>query len=171
MPYDVVFVLNQFFAEMAEALKATGGHYAQFAGDGLMALYGLKGTPEEGCRDALRGAADMAARLDRLNATLKTELAQPLRMGIGIHTGLAIVGTMGPPAQPNFSAIGDNINVAARLESETKRLGATLVMSDAVATLAGVDVAGLARHQVEVRGRERDALTVYAVDRPEQLKV
>ncbi|MSO92240.1 MAG: 2Fe-2S iron-sulfur cluster binding domain-containing protein [Rhodospirillales bacterium] len=171
MPYDVVFVLNQFFAEMAEALNATGGHYAQFAGDGLMALYGLKGTPADGCRDALRGAADMAARLDRLNATLKTELAQPLRMGIGIHTGLAIVGTMGPPAQPIFSAIGDNINVAARLESETKRLGVTLVMSEAVATLAGVDVAGLARHQVEVRGRERDTFAVYAVDLPETLKV
>ena len=56
LPYDVVFILNQFFAEMSAALQLTGGHYAQFAGDGLMALYGLKSNHETSCREALTGA-------------------------------------------------------------------------------------------------------------------
>jgi adenylate cyclase len=59
LPYDVVFILNQFFAEMAGALKATNGHYAQFNGDGLMALYGLETSYEEACRDAIAGAVEM----------------------------------------------------------------------------------------------------------------
>jgi adenylate cyclase len=169
MPYDVVYILNQFFAEMAEALKATGGHYAQFAGDGLLALYGLDGGPEDGCRTALRGAAEMIRRLDRLNAGLGTELDEALRIGIGIHTGLAIVGTMGPPASPILSAVGDTVNVAARLETESKRLQVPVVISEAVATLAGLDVGGLARHEVDVRGRRGAPVTVYGVARPEAL--
>ena len=67
LPYDTVFLLNRFFAEMSAALKETGGHYAQFNGDGLMALYGLEFGVEQGCRDALAGAAAMFRRLGALN--------------------------------------------------------------------------------------------------------
>ncbi|MFQ5546584.1 MAG: 2Fe-2S iron-sulfur cluster-binding protein, partial [Acidiferrobacterales bacterium] len=69
-PYDVVFILNQFFAEMAASLQATRGHYAQFSGDGLMALYGLESSIEDGCRDALKGAVEMNRRLKALNERL-----------------------------------------------------------------------------------------------------
>ena len=120
LPYDVVFILNQFFSEMSIALEATDGHYAQFSGDGLMALYGLDADLRTGCKDAIRGAIEMAKRMNDLNSRLSGELAAPLRIGIGIHCGEAIVGTMGPPKSPNFSAIGDNINIAARLEAKTK---------------------------------------------------
>ncbi|MDW8469102.1 MAG: 2Fe-2S iron-sulfur cluster-binding protein [Burkholderiales bacterium] len=92
---------TQFFAEMSEALAATGGHYAQFTGDGLLALYGLEGDLGPACRAALAGAADMKRRLATLNAHLAPELGAPLRIGIGIHVGTAIVGTMGPPAAPD----------------------------------------------------------------------
>ncbi len=166
MPYDVVFILNQFFAEMAAALKATGGHYSTFTGDGLMALYGLDGAPEDGCRAALAGAAEMAGRLQRLNYSLETELAEPLRIGIGIHTGLAIVGTMGPPGAPHVSALGDTINVAARLESETKGFGVPMIISEHVARLADVDVSHLARHEVEVRGRSGAPIGIFCVESP-----
>src|SRR5690606_28568736 len=96
LPYDVLFILNQFFAEMAGALNATGGHYAQFNGDGLMALYGLAGDTRAGARQALAGGADMLRRLAVLNDVLRGELDEPLRIGVGIHCGDAIVGTMGP---------------------------------------------------------------------------
>ena len=119
LPYDVLFILNQFFAEMSEALLETNGHYAQFSGDGLMALYGLKSDVNQGCRDAIDGAISMNERLGRLNKRLQNEIKEPLRMGIGIHCGDAIVGTMGPPTAQNFSAIGDDINVTGRLESLT----------------------------------------------------
>lgn len=163
LPYDVLFILNQFFAEMAEALLQSRGHYAQFAGDGLMALYGLKGSAKDGAIDALRGAVMMLERLESLNERLAAELDAPLRVGIGIHTGEAIVGTMGPPLSPNHSAIGDNINIAARLEAKTKDLGCAAIVSVATLDTAGVGSGGLSVQTVAVRGREA-GMEVCAID-------
>ena len=167
LPYDVVFVLNQFFGELAIALKMTDGYYAQFNGDGLMAIYGLKSGIQQGCRQALEGAVEMFSRLRSLNRSLQAELKQPLRMGIGIHSGEAIVGTMGPPASPIFSALGDNVNIAARLEAQTKLLNCSLVVSAITAEHAGVDLTEFPCHQVETRGRHRP-VTVYAIIDPER---
>ena len=165
LPYDVVFILNQFFAEMSAALDATNGHYAQFAGDGLMALYGLESEVEEGCRDAIRGAIEITRRIGALNQRLSPELREPLRVGIGIHTGEAIVGTMGPPSSPNFSAIGDNINIAARLEAQTKVLECSLVISAASTECAGANLSAFPLHETAVRGRD-EPVAVYAIDDP-----
>lgn len=100
---------------------------------------------------------------------LALELKEPLRMGIGIHSGLAIVGSMGPPATPIISAIGDNVNVAARLEAQTKELDAALVISVETAQQAELDVSAFERHDVAVRGRQSN-LEVYAVKDPEALR-
>ena len=165
LPYDVVFILNQFFAEMSEALRETRGHYAQFSGDGLMALYGLESDMATGCRDAMRGAAAMTRRLAALNDRLAGELRERLQIGIGIHCGEAIVGTMGPPSSPNLSAIGDNINIAARLEAQCKTYGVTLVVSKQAARHAGIDLSSFDLHEASVRGRE-EPIVVYAVPDP-----
>jgi len=153
LPYDVLFILNQFFSEMSSAITETNGHYAQFNGDGLMALYGLMGTEEEGARSALKGARAMLNRLDALNKSLASELPFPLRVGIGLHHGEAIVGAMGPPRAQITSAIGDTINIAARLEGLTKAHDVSVIFSQEVAQAAGVDTAGLERSEVPVRGR------------------
>ncbi|MDA7949186.1 MAG: 2Fe-2S iron-sulfur cluster-binding protein [Hyphomicrobiaceae bacterium] len=168
LPFDVVFVLNQFFAELAQALKETNGHYAQFNGDGLMAIYGLESGAEKGAAEAVHGARAMLARLEKLNEKLRGELSEDLQIGIGIHTGEAIVGSMGPPASPNISALGDNVNVAARLEAQTKEFGVPLVVSVETAELSGIDFSGFRRRRVRVRGREQ-TITVYAVDAPQIL--
>ena len=110
----------------------------------------------------------MVKRLAELNERLKVEIREPLRMGIGIHCGEAIVGTMGPPTAQNFSAIGDDVNVSARLESLSKDYGVPLIISQAAATCAGLDVSGLPQHQADVRGRDGD-ITIYTVSEPEQL--
>ena len=170
LPYDVVFILNQFFAEMSEALHATGGHYAQFAGDGLLALYGLESDIGPACRASLAGAADMHRRMERLNLRLAHELAAPLRMGIGVHAGMAIVGTMGPPAAPIVSAIGDTINSAARLESLTKEYGCTLVVSLDTLRFAGITPPDVGVRRVEVRGRGGQ-IEVLAIDDPATLSL
>jgi adenylate cyclase len=114
MPYDLLFIRNCFFAEMTKALADTNGDYSQFTGDGPMALYGLDAAdPALGPIQALRGAREMLARLDQLNEHMHAELRQPLRMGIGIHYGEAIVGSMGPPRLQITTAIGDTVNTAA----------------------------------------------------------
>lgn len=168
LPYDVLFILNQFFAEMAEALHETDGHYAQFNGDGLLALYGLRGGARQACRKALAGAVEMHTHLDRLNEALAVELDQPLRIGVGIHHGSAIVGSMGPPESPIISAIGDTINLAARLEALTKDYECNIVASAEALRRAGVSGAGFAQHSVQVRGKQ-EVVEVYAIDDVETL--
>ncbi len=163
LPFDVVFILNQFFAELALALKDSNGHYAQFNGDGLLAIYGLQSGTEQGCRDAIKGAKEMLRRMDGLNERLREELGHDLEIGIGIHAGEAIVGSMGPPQTPIVSALGDNVNIAARLEAKTKDLGAPLVISARTARYAGVDLSVFKRHTIQVKGRDKP-LDVYAVD-------
>ena len=168
LPYDVVFILNHFFIQLAEALRATNGHYANFTGDGIMGLYGLNTDIETGCRDALRGAVEIQRRMDKLNSWLTDELDQPLRVGIGVHCGVAIVGTMGPPDAPTTSAIGDIINISARLEELTKQYTTGLVVSEAVLKNAGVDYQELPKHTAAVHGRG-ESVDILVVDQPAAL--
>jgi adenylate cyclase len=168
LPYDVVFLMNQFFAEMHAALRATGGYYAQFRGDGLLALYGLESDLPAACRAALEGAAQMQERMDNLNRSLADDLKSPLRIGIGIHAGVAIVGTLGPPEAPIHSAIGDMVNTAARFEDMTKAFNCTMVVSEEALRQAGIEPGGSPQHQVRVRGKS-ERLTVYAVADPRTL--
>jgi adenylate cyclase len=148
LPYDLLYILNQFFHEMTKALDATDGHYAQFAGDGLMALYGLNvKDPTTGPADALRGAREMLARIAQLNSRLRGDLPQPLRIGIGIHFSDAIVGAMGPPASQIISAIGETVNTCARLERLTRKHDCPVIVSRRAAEMAGLDVKGRELHQ------------------------
>jgi adenylate cyclase len=153
LPYDVVFVLNQYFAAMGGAIERSGGHLDKFIGDGVMALFGLTNGPADGCRQALDGALAMARALDRLNGTLRSELKEPLRIGIGIHTGNVIVGEMGHGRVRSLTAVGDAVNTASRLETLNKEYGSQVVVSEEVATRAGVDLSGFPSFEIEVRGR------------------
>ncbi len=156
LPYDVVFILNQFFVQLSDALEATGGHYAQFAGDGLMALYGLDHDDMgRAVGESLDGAAEMFRRVRRLNDRLRPEFGREIRMGIGIHAGPAIVGRMGPPRAPILSAIGDNINIAARLESATKTEGCDLIVSREALDYAPGRLSVAALRTLSIRGREK----------------
>lgn len=102
LPYDVVFILNRYFRPMGEAIEGAGGRVDKFIGDGIMALFGVDESPEHGSATALQAARNMALRLDKLNDLLKADLPAPLRIGIGIHVGPAIIGEMGSPAPPRL---------------------------------------------------------------------
>jgi adenylate cyclase len=152
LPYDVVFLLSHFFAEMSAAVELSGGHYSNFTGDGLMAIFGLDPAPAPGARAALYCAWDMLERLEHLNLRLADELEAPLAIGIGIHTGEAIVGRMGPPKTPVITALGDTVNTAARLESMTKEFHLPVVAS--LSTLQAAQVqAKIEQREVLLRGR------------------
>ncbi len=164
LPYDVLFILNQFFAEMTKALHETRGHYSQFTGDGLMAIYGLHSAkPEDGARDALAGAEAMLRRIEALNTSLESELPFPLKIGIGINDGEAIVGAMGPPTAQTLTAIGDSVNSAARLEALCKEHGKPLVIAKTTADLAGLALSDDNLHSIELRGRS-GVTEYYALD-------
>lgn len=155
LAYDVVFILNRFFTELSDALAESHGHYAQFAGDGLMALYGLEAHRKDmACSDALAGAREMFRRIDALNRQLQAEFGESVQMGIGIHGGEAIVGTMGPPKTPLLTAVGDNINIAARLEAQTKVQACDLIVSVETLERESINYPGDSIKRVEVRGRD-----------------
>ncbi|MEY2540085.1 MAG: adenylate cyclase [Verrucomicrobiota bacterium] len=164
LPYDVVFVLNHYFAEMAAAVEASGGHYSNFTGDGLMALFGLEASDDYGARAALNCAVRMLESMDRLNQQLVSELAEPLAMGIGIHTGEGIIGQMGPPKTPVLTALGDAVNTAARLESATKELQTPVVVSRDTLKAAQLWSDELDVHNILLRGRSVE-LAVAALDK------
>jgi adenylate cyclase len=162
LPYDVIFVLNSLFATLAEAVEKSGGYYSNFTGDGLMALFGLDREQAKGARAALHCALMMFENLHGLNARLAGEMETPLAIGVGIHTGQAIVGRMGPPKTPILSALGDSVNTTARLEGTTKELGRPLVVSVETLRAAGVAMS-MPLHLVSLRGRA-STMAVAALD-------
>ncbi|MCX7318946.1 MAG: adenylate/guanylate cyclase domain-containing protein [Hyphomicrobiales bacterium] len=97
----------------------------------------------------------MLSRLNDLNQTLGGELANPLRIGIGIHYSVAIVGSMGPPGSQIISAIGDMVNTCARLEGLTKEYGSSIIISRSAAEAAALDVSHLKLHNAFVKGRTK----------------
>jgi len=155
MPYDALFILNQFFSEMNEIITESNGHFSQFTGDGLMALYGLKDSKSSaGARAAVLAASAMLQRMANLNEVMRCVLTHELRIGIGIHTGEAIVGKMGPPGSQIITAIGDTINITARLEGMSKEYGVPLIISRETAEAAEVNLSGVPTERVVLRGRE-----------------
>ncbi len=169
LPYDVLFILNQFFSEMTSSLKVSKGHYAQFNGDGLMAIYGLNGgNSKDHAQQAIHGAKEMFRRLGILNQQLASELKQPLQIGIGVHFGEAIVGAMGPPDNQLLTAIGDNVNIAARLESLCREYDAPFIISESAAQAAGLTLSEGNAHNVAVKGRNKE-VKFFALKEPPNL--
>ena len=162
LPYDTVFVLNRYFRAVGEAIEAAGGHVDKFIGDGVMALFGLDGDPQTASRTGLDAARRMAMAIDALNESLSGDLDSPLRIGIGLHAGVAIVGELGYGAGRALTAIGDSVNTASRLEQMTKQFNCELVVSEDLARLAGVDLSIWPQHEISVRGRT-SAMAVRAV--------
>ncbi|EGI77777.1 adenylate/guanylate cyclase domain-containing protein [Hylemonella gracilis] len=172
LPFDVVHILNQYFAEMGEAIESSGGHLDKFIGDGIMALFGLqhgdKGGVRNGARHAMAAARAMGERLTVLNTRLAQDLATPLRLGLGIHVGHVIIGEMGYGRATSLTAIGDSVNVASRLESATKEAGCELLISAEVAQRGELDLSAFPELDITVRGREGQ-LKVYAVQHASHL--
>jgi adenylate cyclase len=153
LPYDVVFVLNRYFEAVGTAITRAGGVTNQFTGDGVMALFGIDDGPEAGCRQALAAARAMVEGVATLSAELAGDLPAPLRIGIGVHAGPAVVGRMGWGESFYLTAVGDTVHVAARLEQATRDHDAELVISEEVARRAGADLTAFPRHDLAVRNR------------------
>jgi adenylate cyclase len=155
LPYDVVFILNRYFAEMGAAIEGAGGRLDKFIGDGIMALFGVDGDARTGSRQALAAAKAMSERLVELNQSLAGDLTEPLRIGIGLHVGPCIVGEMGYGKVRGLTAVGDTVNTASRLEGLTKDEGVQLIISEALVSTAELPAETGRGTEIEVRGRTR----------------
>ena len=126
---QTVALLNDFFAAMIDIVDRNNGIINKFLGDGFLALFGAPLADPRAAANALAAGRSMLEAVERWN---KERPQTPLRVGIGIHLGEAVTGTVGSPQRKEYTVIGDTVNLAARLEQLTKETGAQLLVSSAV---------------------------------------
>lgn len=128
-PHEVLELLNAVFSAIVPILEAHGGTINQYAGDGVMTLFGAPASSVAHAVEAVRAAVAVVRSIHE-HEELWHKLDKPgLRVGIGINTGTAIVGTVGSPRRLDYTALGDTTNTAARIEAENKHLGTEILIS------------------------------------------
>jgi adenylate cyclase len=139
LPYDVIYILNRYFQIVGQIIGRYGGKINVYMGDGFMALFGLE-CMEGAVEGAVRAGVEMLAAVEQLNPSLERLYNKRLRIGIGIHYGCTVIGTIGDLKSPTMTAIGDSVNLASRIESANKQLGTTFLISDAAYQLVKTQV-------------------------------
>ena len=168
-PEAVIALLNRYFSRMTEAIHAHGGTLDKFIGDGIMSFYGAPEPMARPCANALLTAKAMLTGLAELNAELEREGQVPLRIGIGLHYGVASVGNMGSETRHEYTAIGDTVNTASRIEGLTKGSGFALLVSQSVIEQLGSQDDFVFLGDKPLKGRA--PMAVYGWQDPEQEKV
>lgn len=167
----LIAVLKPFFEHMTALVHAHGGFVDKFLGDGVMALFGAPAACEEHLQQALLCAARMQQAMVGINAANVQQGLPEIHAGIGINTGEVMVGSFGPEEHREYTAIGDEVNFAARVESFSLRGQVLLSENSYLAARESIEVGAVRR--LQVKGR-RGPVTLYemlAVTRPECIEV
>lgn len=160
-PEKIVSLLNRYFSAMTDIIFAHGGTLDKYLGDGLMALFGAPtGTPED-ASNALNAAVAMQRRILSINMELREQGLSEIGVGIGLHTGEATVGYIGSERRSEYTAIGDTVNTASRLESNAR--GGEILVSDATAKAARSRYKLKTRDPIQVKNREQQ-VALWEVD-------
>jgi adenylate cyclase len=154
LPFDSIFIVGHFLSAISAAIVQAGGLPNQFLGDAVLAIFGLQTDPATACRQALTALPLVAANIEQLNMAIKQQVTEPIRFGIGVHCGRAVIGEIGFRDHVTFTALGDPLNVASRLQQMTKEIGCEAVVSEEVFRHAGVSGASLPQLAAQLRGRD-----------------
>jgi len=130
-PYDVMYLLNRYFAQAGEIIEQNGGYLDKFIGDGVMAIFGIDGEPDAPIR-AVNAALQTLAAVDRLKPFFASMYDLDFDIRIGLHSGEALIGAVGSLGHERLTAIGDVVNVASRVEAANKEAGTRLLISEAL---------------------------------------
>ncbi len=131
LPYDVNHILNRYFQEMGTAVLEHHGYIDKYIGDGLMALFGVEECNASiNCFNAISAAFQMIDSLNKVNQYLKQNFDETFEIGIGIHFGSVVLGNIGHRDKVQYTAIGDSVNVASRIELQTKQVSSPILISE-----------------------------------------
>jgi adenylate cyclase len=150
-PEKVVQLLNKYFSEMTEIIFAHGGTLDKYIGDGLMALFGAPTATPEDATNAVNAAVDMQRCVQGLNREIVADGFNEIGIGVGLHTGEATVGYIGSERRSEYTAIGDTVNLSARLESICQ--GGQILISEATARASQALYQLIARDPITVKNR------------------
>ena len=153
LPYDTVYLLNQYFKIAGEAIVQSGGRIDKFIGDGIMALFTDDVGVEENSKNALLAAGKLAEGLKELSSDTTSDFGSDLKFGVGIHAGTSVVGAMGYGENITDTAIGDCVNVASRLEQLTKEEECQLIITSDLYQRSGLPVQASFEKNVTVKGK------------------
>jgi adenylate cyclase len=153
-PAEVVAMLNRYFSRQVEVVFRHGGTIDKFIGDAIMAFWGAPVADPDHAKNAVAAALEMARVADEFAAELAAQGA-PFGIGVGIHSGSAVVGFIGSENRLDYTAIGDTVNLASRIEGATKGV-ATVLVSDATRRLCGDAFSFEARGTFKVKGRDAE---------------
>lgn len=165
-PRQAVAVLNTFLTAMVEIVEHHGGIVNKFLGDGFMAVFGAADDPDHATR-AVRSGCNQLRRLRDLNREWSAEGQPALAIGIGIHTGEAVVGSIGSPQRMEYTAIGDAVNIASRVESLTKAAGRPLLFTEQTFRALDGAIPAVPLPAQKVKGKA-ESITIYSVEMREQ---
>ncbi len=153
LPYDTVYLLNQYFKIAGEAIVQSGGRIDKFIGDGIMALFTDGSGVEENSKNALLAAGKLAEGIKELSTETSSDFGSDLKFGIGIHAGTSVVGVMGYGENITDTAIGDCVNVASRLEQLTKEEECQLIITSDLYQRSGLSLKASYEKNVTVKGK------------------
>lgn len=159
LPHQLISLLNRFYDEMSQAIAAHGGRIEAIYGDGLMAVFGLVTTPSRAGAAAIAAAGDMVNAVEALNREYAAALPLPLRIGIGIHGGQAIMGSVENESMGRREiTVGESVAIASQLEAATRRVLADIVVSAETVIATGRSYRGTSVHKIPIKGRDKPIL-------------
>ena len=158
-PQQLVGLLNEYFTEMVGIVMQENGVVDKYIGDAIMAIFGAPVPTKEDPVNAVRAAVKMRGALHELNKLLEARGVPRLRTGIGIHTGDVVAGNIGSEKRMEYTVIGDAVNLASRLESNTKDLGVNVLISEDTYELTKHVIEARAVKEITVKGRKQPVMT------------
>ncbi|HEX8440277.1 adenylate/guanylate cyclase domain-containing protein [Archangium sp.] len=161
-PRAVLALLDDYFGHMGQIVMGHGGIVNKFLGDGMLACWGVPDGDAHHARNAMQAALDMRTKLVELNAWRAQRGEPPLRIGIGLHTGVVAAGMLGGAEQHEYTIIGDAVNLTSRVEGLTKGLGVDILVSESTWKAGGGRFLGERISEERVKGR-REAVVVYSL--------
>ncbi len=161
-PTEVVDLLNDYFSEMVGVISRNGGILNKFIGDGMVAIFGAPESHGNDAERAVKTALEMMERLKEFNRKLAAKGRRELSIGVGINTGRVVVGNIGSTERMEYTAVGDAVNLASRLEELNKDLGTGILISPSTYEQVKAVVQTKKLEQVKIEGKEK-GVWVYEV--------